>query len=157
MLAFSAFLRVGEITKSRKLNQHFLLIQHINITASPKKENSIELATPHCKHSIRPTSLRISWNLENALLSQIRTLQHYADKKTYFTKRSLFFFHGWKPSFPPIFYNRSRKSTKFPCLLRIRLKAIPISQFSNRGSHCCSNWQMEINMQLLRNTKGSKF
>lgn len=77
VLTLSAFLRVGEITKTGKLNQHFLLVKHINITASPNQENSIDLTIPHCKHSIRPIFLQISRNLENPLLCPVRALQYF--------------------------------------------------------------------------------
>lgn len=77
VLAFSAFLRVGEIAKTGKLNQHFLLVNYINITASPNQENSIDLTISHCKHSIRPIFLQISRNLENPLLCPLRALQYF--------------------------------------------------------------------------------
>lgn len=136
VLAFSAFLRVGEITKTGKLNQRFLLVKHINFTACPNQENSIELTIPHCKHSIRPTSLQISRNLENPLLCPVRAVQYFMQiRKHTSPNEALFSFMDGNPVSRQFFY---RKSTKFPCFLRIRHKAIPISQFSHRSSNCCS-------------------
>lgn len=135
VLAFSAFLRVGEITKTGKLNQHFLLVKHINFTACPNQENSIELTIPHCKHSIRPTSLQISRNLENPLLCPVRAVQYFMQiRKHTSPNEALFSFMDGNPVSRQFFTENLQNSLAF-CGLD---KAIPISQFPHRSSNCCS-------------------
>lgn len=136
VLAFSAFLRVGEIAKTGKLDQHFLLVNYINITASPNQENSIDLIISHCKHSIRLIFLQFSRNLENPLLCPVRALQYFMQIRKHASQNeALFSFMDGNPVSRRCF---TKKSTKFPCFLRIRHKAVPISQFSYRSSHRCS-------------------
>lgn len=115
VLAFSAvFIRVGEITKTGKLNQHYLLLKHIKISDSPNKESSIELTIPHCKHSIRPTSLHIRQNLENSLLCPVIPLQHFMQiRKHSSQKEALFSFMDGNPVSRQFFTDQLQNSLFF--------------------------------------------
>lgn len=114
VLAFSAFLRVGEITKTGKLNQHFLLVKHINITANPNQGNSIDLTIPHCKHSIRPISLQISRNLENPLLCPVRALQYFMQIRKHASQdEALFSFMDGNPVSRQFFTQNLNNSLTF--------------------------------------------
>lgn len=83
VLAYSAFLRVGEITKTGKSKQHYLLRKHLNFIDEPLTGHFIELIIPHFKHSTSPTTLHIQSNTKNPMLCPYLTCQKYASFRGY--------------------------------------------------------------------------
>jgi hypothetical protein len=77
VLAFAAFLRVGEITKTSGAKQHFLLVKHLTLQKDPKLGNSLQLTIPHFKHSNQSTTLQIQQNTANPLLCPFLALQTF--------------------------------------------------------------------------------
>jgi hypothetical protein len=76
VLAFHAFLRVGELTKTTASSQHFLLAKHLSLTAS-QSEKLIELQIPHYKHSTQTTTLIIRPNPSKPLLCPYLACRNY--------------------------------------------------------------------------------
>jgi hypothetical protein len=77
LLAFHAFSSGGEITKTGKTNQHYLLRKHIDLVQSSPDAKLIQLTIPHAKHSTSPTTLQIPQNLEKPLLCPVRALENF--------------------------------------------------------------------------------
>lgn len=77
VLAFCAFLRIGEITKTSSSVQHFLLFRNVAI-GSLNRKNFIDITIPHFKHSKSSnTTLRIYENPANSQLCPYRALLDY--------------------------------------------------------------------------------
>lgn len=77
ILAFCAFLRIGEITKTSSSAQHFLLFQSVTL-GSLHNRNYIDITIPHFKHSkSNNTTLRICENSSNSQLCPYRSLLDY--------------------------------------------------------------------------------
>ncbi|XP_062616033.1 uncharacterized protein LOC134277737 isoform X1 [Saccostrea cucullata] len=77
VLAFCAFLRVGEITKTAGAKQHYLLAEHVTFQKDSVTGNSINLTIPHFKHSNQSTTLHIQQNMANPLLCPFLVLQAF--------------------------------------------------------------------------------
>ncbi|XP_062617236.1 uncharacterized protein LOC134278946 isoform X2 [Saccostrea cucullata] len=67
LLAFYAFLRIGELTKTGSVKQHYILARHVKFITNNQSENCIELTIPHCKHSNKSTILQIPQNINKQL------------------------------------------------------------------------------------------
>ena len=77
LLAFHAFLRVGEITKTSGSNQHFLRRNHLSLVKDPSAGNYLELTIPHLKHSKQSTTFHIKQNISQPLLCPFNACQTY--------------------------------------------------------------------------------
>lgn len=67
LLAFNAFLRVGEMTYTGSLKQHFILVKPLKIISEDKQDENLQLTIPHSKHSHKFVTLQIPKN-QNLLL-----------------------------------------------------------------------------------------
>lgn len=68
----------------------------------------------HCKHSIRPTSLQISRNLENPILYLVRALQYFMQiRKHTSPKEALFSFMDGNPVSRQFFTENLQNSLAF--------------------------------------------
>lgn len=77
VLAFYAFLRVGEITRTAGAKQHYLLAEHVTFQKDSVTGNFINLTIPHFKHSNQSTTLHIQQNMANPLLCPFVVLQAF--------------------------------------------------------------------------------
>lgn len=77
VLAFCAFIRVGEITKTSVAKQHYLLAKHVTLKNDPL-DKSIELKIPHFKHSSQSTTLHIQQNTTNPQLCPFAALHNFS-------------------------------------------------------------------------------
>lgn len=81
VLAFCAFLRIGEITKTSSPVQHFLLFSNVTL-GSLHNKNFIDITIPHFKHSkSNNTTLRIYENLGNLQLCPYQSLLNYLHQR----------------------------------------------------------------------------
>lgn len=81
ILAFCAFLRIGEITKTSSSAHHFLLFQNVTLDSLYNK-NYIDITIPHFKHSkSNNTTLRICENSSNSLLCPYTLLDYFNLRK----------------------------------------------------------------------------
>lgn len=96
ILAFCAFLRVGEITKTTGSSQHFLLFEHISIHRGVDHLQLIDNNIPHFKHSkSNVTTLRLHQNTKKpGYLSLISTYPVSPTKKAWVSLRTSFLLHG---------------------------------------------------------------
>lgn len=52
LVAFCAFLRIGEFTKTGKTQQHYLRLEHIRFSTDPTtNQSTVQISIPHYKHS----------------------------------------------------------------------------------------------------------
>lgn len=78
LVAFCAFLRIGEITKTSASTQHYLLFGNVSFKLDTQHMQYIEINIPHFKHAKSPTStLRLHQNQTNPNLCPHRALSHY--------------------------------------------------------------------------------
>lgn len=78
ILAFCAFLRVGEITKTGGTNQHYLKFGNIRLGQDTLAQNHVEINIQHFKHSkSNHTTLRVKENTSNTSLCSYRAMVHY--------------------------------------------------------------------------------
>jgi hypothetical protein len=93
VLAFCAFLRIGEITKTPGSANHFLLRQHISIQGDLTQQGIIDVHLPHFKHSkTNITTLRLSRNRNTpticpcaALLQDLQVRKHASPSEPLFS------------------------------------------------------------------------
>ena len=77
-IAFCAFLRVGEITKTSSPIQHFLLYGNISMSSDEQHNNFIEIKIPHFKHAKSTTAtLRLYQNKTNPHVCPYLSLLNY--------------------------------------------------------------------------------
>lgn len=62
LLAFYACLRVGEMTNTGSMKQHFILVKHLKIVSEDKQDENLQLTIPHSKHSHKSVTLQIPKN-----------------------------------------------------------------------------------------------
>lgn len=80
VLAFHAFLRVGEITKTAGSTQHYLLAKHLTFNSSAS-ENLVRLKIPNSKHSKQIATLIIRPNLLKPLVCPYLACKNYLDAR----------------------------------------------------------------------------
>ncbi|XP_061191681.1 uncharacterized protein LOC133199882 [Saccostrea echinata] len=76
LLAFYAFLRIGELTKTGSVKQHYILAKHLKFITNDQSENCIELTIPHGKHSNKSAILQIPQN-PNELLCPYKACKKF--------------------------------------------------------------------------------
>lgn len=80
ILAFCAFLRVGEITKTGNSNQHFLKFGDICVSQDVRVRKFIDVNIPYFKHSkSHHTTLRLQENNTNTCLCPYQAVVRYLD------------------------------------------------------------------------------
>lgn len=78
ILAFCAFLRVGEITKTTGSAQHFLRFEHFSIHRGVDHLQLIDINIPHFKHSkSNVNTLRLHQNTKNPVICPCLALSQY--------------------------------------------------------------------------------
>lgn len=80
ILAFCAFLRVGEITKTGNANHHFLKFYDICVSQDVRVRTFIDVNIPHSKYSkSHHTTLQLQENTTTPYLCPYRAVVHYLD------------------------------------------------------------------------------
>jgi hypothetical protein len=80
LVAFCAFLRVGEITKTSGSMLHYLLFKDVTFKSDTDQKQYIEINIPHFKHAKSTTStIRLHQNQTNPGLCPHRSLLQYLD------------------------------------------------------------------------------
>ncbi|XP_062602257.1 uncharacterized protein LOC134263918 [Saccostrea cucullata] len=78
ILAYCAFLRVGEITKTNSKTHHYLLAKHVSKGNKTNGIGFLELAIPHFKHSkSNSTTIHLCQNTINPLLCPYRAITDF--------------------------------------------------------------------------------
>lgn len=77
-LAFCAFLRVGELTKTNGPSQHFLLFGNVTLGCDSTCNRYKDINIPHFKHSkANTTTLRLLQKMTDPLVCPCQELLHY--------------------------------------------------------------------------------
>ncbi|XP_056019237.1 uncharacterized protein LOC130054234 isoform X2 [Ostrea edulis] len=114
VLAFCAFLRVGEITKTAGAKQHFLLAKHVILQKDSQLGNPIELTIPHFKHSNQSITLHLQQNTSNPLVCPFLALQTFMDVRGHKSPvEPLFSFMDGTPVSRQFFTDHLRLSLSF--------------------------------------------
>ena len=99
VLAFCAFLWIGEITQTWSSVQHFLLFEIVAL-GSLNGKRFLDIIIPHYKHSKRSnTTLRILENPSNPQLCPYQSLLDYFDQRRHMGSEPLFYTAAKKCSF----------------------------------------------------------
>ena len=77
VLAFCAFLRVGEITKTHNKTSHYLLFGNIVSGTNTNNLGFIDITLLHFKHSKSSFTIHLPQNRSNPLLCPYKTLLDY--------------------------------------------------------------------------------
>lgn len=78
LLAFHAFLRIGEMTSTGKKSQHFLLRKHVSFEVESGSPRLLEIVFPHFKHNSHPVSTHsISANSATPKYCPVLALHQY--------------------------------------------------------------------------------
>jgi hypothetical protein len=115
ILAFCAFLRIGEITKTPGPTQHFLLFQNISILNGPEQQLIIDINIPYFKHSkTNVTTLRLHQNFKNPSICPCTTLIQYLKFRKHTSKsQPLFSFMDGSPVSKTFFTQHLRSALSF--------------------------------------------
>lgn len=114
LLAFYAFLRVGEITKTTGSNQHYLLRKHLKFVCNPQREDYLELTIPHYKHSKNVATLNIKQNMAQPALCPLKACQTYLLIRSQFSiEEPLFSFINGTPISRKFFMENPKQSLAF--------------------------------------------
>lgn len=114
LLAFYAFLRVGEITKTSGSNHHYLLRKHLKFVCNPQREDYLELTIPHYKHSINVATLNIKKNTAQPALCPLKACQAYLLIRSHFSiEEPLFSFMDGTPISRQFFTENLQQSLAF--------------------------------------------
>lgn len=99
ILAFCAFLRVGEITKTGNANHHFLKFYDICVSQDVRVRKFIDVNIPHFKHSkSHHTTLRLQENTSTPYLCPYQAVVRYLDLRKHSScAEPLFSFLDGKP------------------------------------------------------------
>lgn len=78
ILAFCAFLRIGEITKTPNPTQHFLLFGNVFTGLDEHQNGYVEINIPHFKHAkSNTTTLRLHQNKNNPCFCPYQSMHNY--------------------------------------------------------------------------------
>ncbi|XP_069101839.1 uncharacterized protein [Argopecten irradians] len=115
LLAFHAFLRVGEMTSTGLNNQHFLLRKHVVVTGSAGASPTLEINFPHFKHTTGPSSTHaVSANVNNPKYCPVLALEEYLSiRKHELTDQPLFSFMDGSPISRSFFTQQLKASLKW--------------------------------------------
>lgn len=114
LLAFYAFLRVGEITKTTGSNQHYLLRKHLKFVCNTQREDYLELTIPHYKHSKNVATLNIKQNTAQPALCPLKACQTYLLIRSHFSiEEPLFSFMDGTPISRKFFTENLKQTLAF--------------------------------------------
>lgn len=121
-LAFCAFLRVGELTKTNAPTQHFLLFGNITLGSDSPCNRYIDINIPHFKHSkANTTTLRLQQNTTDPLVCPCQALLHYLNLRKHSSpSEPLFSFMDGSPISRQYFTQQLRSALAF-CNLDLHL------------------------------------
>lgn len=121
-LAFCAFLRVGELTKTNGASQHFLLFGNVTFGSDSPCNRYIDLNIPHFKHSkANTTTLRLLQNMTDPLVCPCQALLHYLNLRKHSSpSEPLFSFMDGLPISRQYFTQQLRSALAF-CNLDLHL------------------------------------
>lgn len=130
ILAFCAFLRVGEITKTGNANQHFLKFGDICVSQDVRVRQFIDVNIPHFKHSkSHHTTLRLQENTSPPYLCPYQAVVRYLDlRKHALNHFSLF----WMVSQLPVIILHNRCKQHYLSVILIYIIIIHIVFESER-------------------------
>lgn len=121
-LAFCAFLRVGELTKTNAPTKHFLLFGNITLGSDSPCNRYIDINIPHFKHSkANTTTLRLQQNTTDPLVCPCQALLHYLNLRKHSSpSEPLFSFMDGSPISRQYFTQQLRSALAF-CNLDLHL------------------------------------
>lgn len=121
-LAFCAFLRVGELTKTNGASQHFLLFGNVTFGSDSPRNRYIDLNIPHFKHSkANTTTLRLLQNMTDPLVCPCQAFLHYLNLRKHSSpSEPLFSFMDGLPISRQYFTQQLRSALAF-CNLNLHL------------------------------------
>ena len=126
LLAFHAFLRVGEMTKTGSKQSHFLLLRNINLIRDKQANlQNVEISIPHYKHSSgHSNTLLVSKNKWSPSLCPIAALDDYLTLRKHSNASDpLFSFFDSQPISRQFFSNQLNTSLKWSGLSLAKYKA----------------------------------
>lgn len=96
ILAYCAFLRVTEITKTKSKTHHYLLTKHVSKGIDKNGLGFVDIAIPHFKHSKSNfTTIYLTQNIKNPLLCLYQALTDFLNLRKHDSPESpLFSFYG---------------------------------------------------------------
>ena len=114
VLAFCAFLRVGEITKTQNKTSHYLLFGNIVSGTNTNNLGFIDITLPHFKHSKSSFTIHLPQNRSNPLLCPYKTLLDYISIRNHSSPDSpLFPFMDYSPVLRHYFTTQLREALHF--------------------------------------------
>lgn len=156
LLAFYAFLRVGEITKTTGSNQHYLLRKHLKFVCNTQGEDYLELTIPHYKHSKNVATLNIKQNTAQPALCPLKACQTYLLIRSHFSiEEPLFSFMDGTPISRKFFTENLKQSLAF-----CRLDTYQYHSHSFRigaATTAASSGSSELQIQQMGMWKSSAF
>lgn len=92
ILAYCAFLRVGEITKTNSKTHHYLLAKHVSQGIDTNGLGFVDIAIPHFKHSKSNfTTIHLTQNSKNSLLCPYQALTTFLNLRKHHSPESPLF------------------------------------------------------------------
>lgn len=115
LVAFCAFLCIGEITKTSGATQHYILFQNVALQSDTQHGQYIEISIPHFKHSRSATSvIRLHANKTNSNLCPHQSLTQYLNIRKHDTpSQPLFSFMDGAPVSRQFFTQQLRSALSF--------------------------------------------
>lgn len=99
LVAYCAFLRIREITKTSGSTHHFILFGNVTIKSDAQHGQYIEITIPHFKHAKSSTStIRPQQNKTDSIFCPHKSLMQYLSKRKHdSSSQPLFFFMDGVP------------------------------------------------------------
>ena len=114
VLAFCAFLRVGESTKTQNKTSHYLLYGNVVSGNDANNLRFIDITLPHFKHSKSSFTIHLQQNRSNPLLCPYQTLLDYISIRNHSSPDSpLFSFMDDSPVLRHYFTTRLCEALRF--------------------------------------------
>lgn len=89
ILAYCAFLRVGEITKTNSKTHHHLLAEHVSKGIDANGLGFVDIAIPHFKHSKSNfTTIHLTQNIINPLLCPYQAITDFLNLRKHHSPES---------------------------------------------------------------------
>ena len=114
VLAFCAFLRVGEITKTHNKTSHYLLFGNVVCGTDATDLGFVDITLPHFKHSKSSFTIHLQQNRSNSLLCPYKTLLDFMSIRNHSSPDApLFSFMDDSPVLRHYFTTRLRDAVQF--------------------------------------------
>lgn len=157
LLAFHAFLRVGEITSTGAKSQHYLLRKHIVLGKAANTSDTLEITFPHYKHTVNPSSiLTISKNEIDQQSCPVFALTQYLSLRKHETENiPLFSFMDGVPVSRTFFTQQLQLSLKWAGLSFAVYKSHSFR--IGAASFCASKGFSESQIQLMGRWRSNAF